>query len=117
MKANINRECINVAQRNLIEVKKLAQAKTIIIGLTWWHKSLVDYNNRTVDNSDNGILIEALDDLIEQLHRSDKRVVLIGPIAEPGWDIASTMSRQLAFGHPVDRPGRTHECLVFERYG
>lgn len=104
VKANINRECINVAQRNLIEVNKLAHAKTIIIGLTWWHKSLVDYNNRIVDNSDNGILIEALDDLIEQLHRSDKRVVIIGPIAEPGWDIASTMSRQLAFGHPVDRP-------------
>jgi hypothetical protein len=30
--------------------------------------------------------------------------VLIGPLAEPGWDVASVLSRQLAFGRRPDRP-------------
>jgi hypothetical protein len=106
VKANIDRECINIAQRNLEEITSLARARTVIIGTTWWHNDddLVDSSDRETDNLDNRVLVDALDDLVDHLHRAGKQVVLIGPLAEPGWDIASTISRQLAFGHPADRP-------------
>jgi len=106
VKANLSRECIEVARRNLTELANLARARTVIIGLTWWHEAddLVDTTGHVADNRDNHALVSALDDLIDQLHHAGKHVILIGPIAQPGWDVASTVSRQLAFGHPVDRP-------------
>jgi peptidoglycan/LPS O-acetylase OafA/YrhL len=106
VQANISRDCIDVAMRNLAQVAKLARARTVILALTWWHEAdkLVDSTGRTVDNRNSGALVAALDDLLDQLRQAGKQVVLIGPIAQPGWDIASTISRQLAFGHPVDGP-------------
>jgi hypothetical protein len=65
---------------------------------------LVDASGQILDNRGNRALIAALDDLIARLKGAGKAVVLIGPIAEPGWDVASIMSRQLAFGHVADRP-------------
>jgi hypothetical protein len=108
---NITRECIALARSNLQQLLKLTRARTVILGLTWWHADdgLVDADRGAIDSRDSGALeaalVAGLDDLIDQLHRAGKQVVLIGPIAEPGWDIASTTSRQLAFGQPVDRPG------------
>jgi hypothetical protein len=58
-----------------------------------------------------------VDDLIDRLHQDGRRVVLIGPIAEPGWDIASTLSRQLAFGHPLDRPTFLQASDFERRFG
>jgi len=104
--ANITRPCIDVARSNLAEVAALPRAKTVILGLNWDHRAtgLVAANGQSAGNDANGALIAALDDLIERLNQAGKRVVLIGPIAEPGWDVASIVSRQLAFGHPFDRP-------------
>ena len=48
----------------------------------------------------------ALDDLIVRLQLAGKRVVLIGPIAKRGWDVASVLSRQLSFGRLINRPDR-----------
>ncbi|MGH6812024.1 MAG: acyltransferase family protein [Methylocella sp.] len=103
--ANISRECHDFARRNLAAMFKLRRVKTVILGTTWWHESdaLVDSEGRIMDNRGNSALIAALDDLIAQLRRSGKDVVLIGPLVEPGWDIASTLSRELAFGRTVDR--------------
>jgi peptidoglycan/LPS O-acetylase OafA/YrhL len=106
VQANLNRECIEIAARNLAEIAALARARTVIVGLNWSHaaEDLVDPSGRTVDNGSDRALANALDDLIDRLHRDGKQVVLIGPIAEPGWDIASILSRELAFGHPLNRP-------------
>ena len=106
VQANISRDCMQIARDNLAEISKLARVRTVIIGLSWVHKQgeLIDASGRPVDDIDNGALISALDDLIDRLQRMGKQVVLIGPIAEPGWNVASTLSRQLAFGHPPDRP-------------
>jgi hypothetical protein len=46
----------------------------------------------------------ALDEVIQKLLAAGKKVVLIGPIAEPGWDIASVLSRDLAFHRPIEHP-------------
>jgi peptidoglycan/LPS O-acetylase OafA/YrhL len=106
VQANITRECIDIAQANLKAIAALSRAHTVIIGLNWRHgkDDLVDPSGRTADNSDNRSFVMALDDLIDRLHSAGKQVVLIGPIAEPGWAVASTLSRQLAFGHQPDRP-------------
>jgi len=106
VQANISRECMEIARDNLANISKLARAQTVIIGLNWEHGQgvLIDPSGRTVDDTDNRAIISALDDLIDRLHRAGKQVVLIGPIAEPGWNVASTLSRQLAFGHELHRP-------------
>jgi hypothetical protein len=69
-----------------------------------------------VDNRGNGALEAALDDLIAQLRRSGKDVVLIGPLVEPGWDIASTLSRQLAYGRTVDRATYSPAADFMQRF-
>jgi hypothetical protein len=106
VRANISRECNAVAERNLTEISTLARARTVIIGLNWQHRKddLVDPSGRPVDNTDDRAFMAALDDLINRLRHGGKQVVLIGPIAEPGWDVPSTLSRQLAFGRHPDRP-------------
>jgi peptidoglycan/LPS O-acetylase OafA/YrhL len=119
VQANISQACLEIAQANLKEISNLARAQTIIIGLTWGNEQgdLIDPSGRIVDNTDNRSLIAALDDLIDRLHRVGKQVVLIGPIAEPGWDVASTLSRQLAFGHQLNRPTFLPTSDFLRRFG
>jgi hypothetical protein len=104
VKVNISRGCQAAARQNLDAVSHLHRADTVIIGLTWGPEAsaLVDASGHVVNNYENAALVAGLDDLLDQLKRAGKRVVLIGPIAEPGWDVASVLSRELAFGHPVD---------------
>ena len=104
VQANINRKCANIARQNLAAILTLPRAKTVILGLTWWNEAgvLVDTAGHNLDDSDGKALVAALDDLIYQLQRGGKQVVLIGPLAQPDREIASEMSRQLAFGRPVE---------------
>jgi len=106
VQANITRDCIDIAAKNLAAIGNIGRARAVIVGLNWWHgrEELVDRSGRKVDNANDSAFETALDDLLDKLRRDGKQVVLIGPIAEPGWDIASVISRQLAFGHKLDRP-------------
>jgi peptidoglycan/LPS O-acetylase OafA/YrhL len=117
--ANISPDCIEVAETNVREILNLPRARTVIVGLTWWHApgDLIDRRGQVLDNTDNRSLIAALDDLIDRLRDAGKQVVLIGPIAEPGWDVASTMSRELAFGRPLDRPPFSPASEFERRFG
>ena len=119
VQVNISLECTEVARAALAGISTLARASTVIIGLTWQHPSheLLDAGGREVDNTEDRALIAALDDLIDGLQRTGKRVVLIGPIAEPGWNIASILSRQLAFGQRVDRPTFEPAADFLRRFG
>jgi peptidoglycan/LPS O-acetylase OafA/YrhL len=119
VQANISRECIETAQGNLRQIAELRRAGIVILGLSWWHigDEWVDSSGRAADNRDGGSLAGALDDLIDRLQRAGKYVVLIGPIAEPGWPVASTLSRQLAFGHRVTRPTSAPAAEFEQRFG
>jgi peptidoglycan/LPS O-acetylase OafA/YrhL len=119
LEVNITRGCIDTARANLAEVEKLSNAHLVILGLDWAHgpRGLVDAQGRTVDNRGDAALVAALDALIGGLTRAGKHIVLIGPIAEPGWDVASTISRQMAFGRPIDRPLDVPEADFLHRYG
>jgi peptidoglycan/LPS O-acetylase OafA/YrhL len=119
VQANVNRECIEIANGNLSEIANLARARTVILGMNWWHgaNDLVDSDGRTIDNTNGRAFMGAVDNLIDRLHHDGKQVVLIGPIAEPGWNIASILSRQLAFGHPVNRPSFLRTSDFERRFG
>ncbi|MES0068023.1 acyltransferase [Mesorhizobium sp. M0074] len=116
---NISQECIDVAAGNLAELGKLANTGTVILGLTWEHAAdaLVDANGKVIDSSDNQALVGGLDDLIDRLQGFGKKVVLVGPIAYPGWDLPSEMSRDLAFGRPLDKPAYLPADEFQRQYG
>jgi hypothetical protein len=102
---NFDLDCIALARTNYEAVKALPRVETVIIAMSWWHGplDLVGSNGLTVDNNDKAGIVAGLDDLIAKLRADGKRVVLVGPIATPGWNLASEVSRQLAYGQPVTR--------------
>ncbi|MBG0799947.1 acyltransferase [Methylocystis sp. H4A] len=115
--SNISQACAAIARQNLDGVLALPRLNTVIIGLNWRHdaNALVSADGKPLDNNGSAALIFALDDLIDEVRHSGKNVVLIGPIALPGWDVASILSRQLAFGR---RDGRQafFDQADFERF-
>ncbi len=104
--ANFDLGCLRLAETSLATVDALPNVRTVVLAMTWWHgpDALVDSSGRRLDNRDKGALIAAIDDLIVRLRARGRRVVLVGPIAIPGSNLASIVSRQLAYGRPVDRP-------------
>jgi peptidoglycan/LPS O-acetylase OafA/YrhL len=119
VRANISQSCIDAARANLDAIVRLQRVETVILGLTWEHAvdGLVNASGSQESNDDSRSLIAAIDDLIDQLRGAGKEVVLIGPIAQPGWDVASVVSRQLAFGHPFDRPHNVPVAEFEARFG
>jgi peptidoglycan/LPS O-acetylase OafA/YrhL len=119
VQVNLHRECLDTAARNLREILSLPRAYTVIIAMNWSHErdGLVDAAGRHVNNDGNEAVVAALDDLIDRLHSAGKQVVLVGPIAEPGWDVASILSRQIAFGRPPDRPTSLPTTEFAARFG
>jgi peptidoglycan/LPS O-acetylase OafA/YrhL len=107
VESNLNASCRDAASRNLEQVLALRRVKTVIIGLTWPiepHNRLIGERGNTLDDSGGDALVAALDDLVDRVERSGKHVILIGPLATPGWDMASILSRELAFGRKIERP-------------
>jgi hypothetical protein len=117
--ANIDADCVKMARLNLEAVERLPRVETLIIALTWWHDrgGLVDASGKQLDNTRNSALIATIDDLIARLHARGKRVVLVGPIVQPGWDVASELSRELAFGRPVQRPLELPTAEFMRQFG
>ena len=98
--------CAGVAGHNLHAVLALPHVKTVVLGLTWGYPvaGLQSTDGGALDNRNDMALSSGLDDLIDRLMRGGKHVVLIGPISEPGYEIASELSRRLAFGRASTRP-------------
>lgn len=115
---NINETCRKLASVGLAEILKLPRADTIILGLTWRHERLTDERGNSIppDQVDSA-LVAGLDDVVQRITASGKRVVVIGPIAYPGWDIASVLSRQRAFGWHVSEPDSVPQTQFLAREG
>ncbi|MDH4199254.1 MAG: acyltransferase [Spirochaetia bacterium] len=107
--ANISPECIDVGNRIIEGVIKLKRAKVVVIGLTW--DSMIKRSGNTADT-----MVEELDKTINRLILAGKRVVLIGPIAIPNWDVASVTSRNLAFGRITKMQLYTDKRLFLSTY-
>jgi peptidoglycan/LPS O-acetylase OafA/YrhL len=117
--ANIDAACLRQARVNLETVDSLPEVRTVVLGMTWWHgpDAMVDASGRTLDNTGKAAMIAALDDLIARLRAQGRRVVLIGPIAAPGWNMASEVSRMLAYGRKSERPLGTPRAKFDQQFG
>ena len=116
---NFSLGCLRLAQTRLELVTGLPNVRTVVLAMTWWHgpQELVDASGKPLDAADQAALLTAIDDVIGRLRAHDKRVVLIGPIATPGWNLASEVSRQLAFGRPVAGPLELPRADFDSQYG
>jgi hypothetical protein len=115
---NIDRACLDLARRDLEEILRLPRAATVVIGLTWEQppSGLVDADGHRTDASAASELVKGLDDLIDRIEATGRQVVLIGPIAIPGFDVASYLSRQRAFGRPATHPEKMPSAAFDRRF-
>ena len=99
---NINAACLAMARRNLETILSLPATSQVILAFTWHHEpaDLVNEKGAALAGTGTTPLSGALVDLIQRLQAAGKSVSVIGPIATPGVDIASILSRERAFGWP-----------------
>ncbi len=116
---NIDVPCLQLARRNLEAILRLPRATTVVIGLTW---ELPPSGLRRLPRATGARgsrfprWSPGLDDLIGRIEASGRRVILIGPIAIPGFDVASYLSRQRAFARPVTHPEKTPSAAFVRQY-
>lgn len=100
---NISAECIDLSNRNIDAVTKIKNARVVVLGTTW-DSFITEPAGSGMTPRPDKILMDGLDRTINRLISAGKKVILIGPIATPDWDVASITSRNLAFGRPTERP-------------
>lgn len=99
---NLSPKCLIAANTNLTEVARMP-AKVVVIGFNW----------SAVDPS----IVEAVDDLVARINETGKRAILIGPLAEPGWNLAAETSKRIAFGHELTGEMDTPAQAFYDRFG
>ena len=94
LKVNVDPVCAPMARLNIDEIDKLPAVKMVVLGLTWQHdkRGLYDDKGDKLTGNLDEHLKSAIDDVVDRYERKGIRVIVIGPIAYPGWDIASIMS-------------------------
>ena len=115
---NIDVPCLQMARRNLEEILRLPRATTVVIGLTWELPAtgLVDAEGNRGEGGALPVLVAGLDNLIGRIEATGRQVILIGPIAIPGFDVASYLSRQRAFARPATHPEKTPSAAFVRQY-
>lgn len=113
---NLSPDCADIAARNLEAVEAVPSLRLVVLGLTYHDSLLVSPSGKVVRN-DLEALGEALDVLIQRLQARGIKVALVGPVAVPGYDVASEVSRRLAFGRPIHSPLYEPEARFMARYG
>ncbi len=102
---NRSTECMTLAAKNLDAIEALPHVRIVILAMTWdFHPRMVTPSGQVSQSAFSMTLTQSLDHLIQNLKQRGKTVVLVGPISPPGWESASIVARQLAFGHRVDEP-------------
>lgn len=94
--------CARIGRANLDAILALPKVKTVVLGLYWQNylSGLTDQSGRV----DGRTLFQELEATIASLRARGITVMLIGPTAVPGYDVASEWSRAMAFGREIDRP-------------
>lgn len=94
---NISSECLRAAETNLEAVRAISSARTVIVALNWpVEHALVGNDGRAIAGDRAEALAAGIRDLAKRL--PGRKLLVVGPIAQPGIDIASVLSRQMAFG-------------------
>jgi len=96
---NISESCLQLANANYRVVQESESIKTVIIGTTWEDGRVGSLSES--DNSENSpiIIASSLVSLIEKFEAVGKKVLLVGPILTPNFDVTSELSRQIHFKH------------------
>lgn len=112
---NIGPACAALTDRNIDAIAKLQRARIVLIGTTWdGFVEHAEHPGRARPSA--GALLTALDRTIDRLIAAGKKVVLIGPVAIPGWDVASVAGRSLAFNRRLEQPLYESEQAFRARY-
>lgn len=114
---NTEVNCIQLAQGNLAALATLPKLRVVVLGMNYDHDTLVDPSGKAIAADTTLAEQQAIDDLIDRLRARRLKVVLVGPIAIPGYDIASEISRKLAFGRPINSPLDVPEAQFLAKYG
>ena len=103
---NISAECVPIAEANIAAVEQLRHARVVLLGLTWTRETdvLVDRFGKVSTEQSPLAIARGLANTVTRLQSHGKRVVVIGPLEIPGWDVASELSRSLAFGRQIAAP-------------
>jgi peptidoglycan/LPS O-acetylase OafA/YrhL len=97
--------CMELAAKNLDAVENLPRVRVVILAMTWdFGDSMYTPAGQVTDARKTTVFTESLDRVIQSLEQRGKTVVLVGPIASPGWESASIVARQLGFGRKVVEP-------------
>ncbi len=101
---NISTDCITIMNANIEAVLALPKAKSIIISFDWTEKTLIDASGMPASSNGIEAIIAGVDQTISRFQSAGYRVLLVGPIATPEWDVASILSRSMIFQRPLERP-------------
>jgi len=109
---NVSVDCNRIMSKNLEAIDALPNVRTVILAYSWdiEGKRLFDGDGNELSGSESELIRTGVQAVVEMLEASGKEVIVVGPIAIPGSDIASAVSRKLAFGHEVDEPLWTSEA-------
>jgi len=101
---NLSLACTQMARQNQAEILSLPSLKAVVIGTTWFNNNLVT-NDNVVEKDSRTAQLKALKSLVTEFESNGQNVGLIGPLPTPGVDIASALSRNMAFN-------RDHEIIT-----
>ena len=93
---NISIDCLYKSKINFNNLTSDKNISLVIIGLNYNHKKLIDEKGK-IYNNNKKILKKSLKNLIKKLLEENKKVILIGPIAEPSYNFPLDYSRNIFF--------------------
>jgi peptidoglycan/LPS O-acetylase OafA/YrhL len=97
--------CMEEAAENQVAVESLTRVQVVILAMTWDLDGKMYTRQGIVPLEDEAkIQCESLDRVIRRFNQLGKKVVLVGPVATPGYDLPSELGRAMAFGHAWTKP-------------
>jgi peptidoglycan/LPS O-acetylase OafA/YrhL len=116
---NLGETCMDLAAKNLTAVEGLQRVHTVILAMTWEWKQHTAFTRagEVPSESQSKLFTESLDRMILELEQRGKTVVLVGPIAIPGWDVPSIVGRELAFHSRISEPLFLPESTFMQSLG
>lgn len=114
---NISTGCAAQAARNLETILAMQNVSRVVIAFNWEiaSRELVNASGSVLGSFDEAISA-GLDNTLSQLEGAGIEPILVGPIPVPGYELASELSRSLAFGHVTDQPQDTSYPEFSDRY-
>lgn len=113
---NIGPGCLQMARKNLDAVRRLPAVRLFIVAQSWPTETLYDAEGTPVAAPDEPAQADATVSLARELAGNGAKVLLVGPLAVPGADIASIASREAAYGLPQTAPWQQDRAVWEDRF-